>query len=168
MHEGADRGTPYYRSSSKSVHSTLTPLQVDYKLFAQKFGFKGPPSAKASWNALKKKLQKMNSGGTVGMWCVVMSHPLSMLTDVAAPSLTITSAEGSEKAEKNGKKRKVSDDESDSDAEPAQVSSKKKGRKAPLEKAKSKKVAAAPAGDDEDDDEELPVGGMKGEDESSD
>lgn len=43
--------------------ASLIVLKVNYKLFAEKAGFKGAPSAKASWNALKKKIGRLNSGG---------------------------------------------------------------------------------------------------------
>ncbi|KAK5126784.1 hypothetical protein LTR85_009718 [Meristemomyces frigidus] len=130
-----------------AMECTKAPIEVDYKLFAEKVGFKGAPSAKASWNTLKKKLAKFNaSGGSV------------------APSLTITAGDS---PERGGKKRKATDDDdgsgSEVETEPAATKSKKKGRKAPLGGAKGK-VAAAPVEqqeEDQDDDEELPASGMK-------
>ncbi|KAK4545546.1 hypothetical protein LTR36_002896 [Oleoguttula mirabilis] len=133
-----------------AMQCTKVPVEVDYKLFAEKVGFKGTPSAKASWNTLKKKLQKFSESGSS-----------------VAPSLTITPADNPEKASKGSKKRKASDEDdgSNSEAEAAPTKSKKKGRKAPLGAGKGKAAAAAAVDDsqdeDQDDDEELPANGMK-------
>jgi len=39
-----------------AMSCTKSPVEVDYKLFAEKGGFKNAASAKASWNGLKKKM----------------------------------------------------------------------------------------------------------------
>ncbi|EMC94640.1 hypothetical protein BAUCODRAFT_35874 [Baudoinia panamericana UAMH 10762] len=42
------------------------PVEIDYKAFAEKFGFKNANSGKASWHTLKKKLDKLaaSTGGS--------------------------------------------------------------------------------------------------------
>ncbi|KAI7286872.1 hypothetical protein KC345_g925 [Hortaea werneckii] len=119
-----------------AIQSTKAPVEIDYKLFAEKAGLGGAPSAKASWHGLKKKMEKLNGGGVVA---------------VASPGGT-----PSEKAEKGSKKRKVDDVEvEDGEGEgkeeiPPKGKAAKKGRKAPATKAKGKKAAVVKAEAEED------------------
>ncbi|KAK4574362.1 hypothetical protein LTR86_002124 [Recurvomyces mirabilis] len=109
---------------------TKSPVEVDYKLYAEKAGFKNAASAKASWNGLKKKIEKIGGGATV------------------SPSLTIAdSAENSKKRAKGGKKRKGveggEDGAGNGDGESGNSTSKKgppkkKGRQAPSGDTKTK------------------------------
>ncbi|RMZ14241.1 hypothetical protein D0862_02095 [Hortaea werneckii] len=113
-----------------AIQSTKAPVEIDYKVFAEKAGLGGAPSAKASWHGLKKKMEKLNGGGVA----------------VASPGGT-----PNEKTEKGSKKRKVDDDGDDEGGEgdgqkgTPMGKAAKKGRKkaAVVTKAKGKKAAAA-------------------------
>ncbi|KAI7489637.1 hypothetical protein KC351_g1121 [Hortaea werneckii] len=120
-----------------AIQSTKAPVErspkIDYKVFAERAGLGGAPSAKASWHGLKKKMEKLNGGGVV-----------------AVASL---GGATNEKVEKGPKKRKVDDVQEDEDGiegdgkEETSTKGKaaKKGRKAPAAKAKGKKAAAVKA-----------------------
>ncbi|KAI6824612.1 hypothetical protein KC340_g11171 [Hortaea werneckii] len=121
-----------------AIQSTKAPVEIDYKVFAEKAGLGGAPSAKASWHGLKKKMEKLNGGGVA----------------VASPGGT-----PNEKAEKGSKKRKVDDvddegGEGDGKEDTPTGKAAKKGRKAAATKAKGKKAAVvkAEAEEDEQDD----------------
>ncbi|KAI7278546.1 hypothetical protein KC343_g2250 [Hortaea werneckii] len=121
-----------------AIQSTKTPVEIDYKVFAEKAGLGGAPSAKASWHGLKKKMERLNGGGVA----------------VASPGGT-----PNEKAEKGSKKRKVEDvqegedggEGSDKDETSVTGKAAKKGRKAPAAKAKGKKAAVVKAEAEEED-----------------
>ncbi|KAI7164205.1 hypothetical protein KC349_g967 [Hortaea werneckii] len=122
-----------------AIQSTKAPVEIDYKVFAEKAGLGGAPSAKASWHGLKKKMEKLNG--------------------VASPGGT-----PNEKAEKGSKKRKVDDDddeggEGDGKEETPTGKAAKKGRKATATKAKGKKAAVVKAEAEEDEhvDDETPT-----------
>ncbi|KAI7547849.1 hypothetical protein KC331_g4768 [Hortaea werneckii] len=124
-----------------AIQSTKTPVEIDYKVFAEKAGLGGAPSAKASWHGLKKKMEKLNG--------------------VASPGGT-----PNEKAEKGSKKRKADEvqegedgGEGDGKEETPTGKAAKKGRKAPVTKAKGKKAAVvqAEAEVDEHVDDETPT-----------
>ncbi|KAI7221637.1 hypothetical protein KC333_g1567 [Hortaea werneckii] len=126
-----------------AIQSTKAPVEIDYKVFAEKAGLGGAPSAKASWHGLKKKMEKLSGGGVA----------------VASPGGT-----PNEKAEKGSKKRKADDaddegGEEDGKEETPTGKAAKKGRKAPVTKAKGKKAAVVKAEADEDEhaDEETPT-----------
>ncbi|GAB1730081.1 hypothetical protein NU195Hw_g5149t1 [Hortaea werneckii] len=78
-----------------AIQSTKAPVEIDYKVFAEKAGLGGAPSAKASWHGLKKKMERLNGGGGGGGGGGVA---------VASPGGT-----PNEKPEKGSKKRKVDD-----------------------------------------------------------
>ncbi|TKA76761.1 hypothetical protein B0A55_03637 [Friedmanniomyces simplex] len=122
-----------------AMSCSKAPIEVDYKKFAEMFEFKNPASAKATWNSLKKKLNKMSEGNA-----------------------------GETEGKAGGVKRKAADADDDAEhdvmAEEAAPAAKKtikspakKGRKAPV-KGKGEQAAAA------DDDEEMPMGDVKDED----
>ncbi|GAB1735095.1 hypothetical protein NU219Hw_g163t1 [Hortaea werneckii] len=122
-----------------AIQSTKAPVEIDYKVFAEKAGLGGAPSAKASWNGLKKKMEKLNGGAGA----------------VASPGGT-----PNEKTEKGSKKRKVDDDgdneggEGDGKEETPTGKAAKKGRKAvAVTKAKGKKAAVVKAEAEEEEDE---------------
>ncbi|KAK3675265.1 hypothetical protein LTR78_004775 [Recurvomyces mirabilis] len=119
-----------FQHLATAMTCTKSPIEVDYKLYAEKAGFKNAASAKASWNGLKKKIEKVGGGATVSR-----SHTI---TD---------SAENSKKGGKGGKKRKgvegSDDGEGIGDGETKNSSSKKgpakkKGRQAPTSNSKTK------------------------------
>ncbi|RMY56784.1 hypothetical protein D0865_03456 [Hortaea werneckii] len=114
-----------------AIQSTKAPVEIDYKVFAEKAGLGGAPSAKASWHGLKKKMEKLNGGG------------------VAGESLRMG-------AEKGSKKRKIDDvddegGEGDGKEETPTGKAAKKGRKAAASKAKGKKAAAVVKAEVEED-----------------
>ncbi|KAI6822197.1 hypothetical protein KC315_g9050 [Hortaea werneckii] len=121
-----------------AIQSTKAPVEIDYKVFAEKAGLGGAPSAKASWHGLKKKMEKLNGGGGVA---------------VASPGGT-----SDEKVEKGSKKRKVEDVQEDDEGgiegdvkeENSTGKAAKKGRKAPATKTKGKKAAVVKAEAEED------------------
>ncbi|KAI6889629.1 hypothetical protein KC360_g169 [Hortaea werneckii] len=118
-----------------AIQSTKAPVEIDYKVFAEKAGLGGAPSAKASWHGLKKKMEKLNGGGGVA---------------VASPS-----GAPDEKAEKGSKKRKVhevdeEDGEGDGKEEISTAKAAKKGRKAQATNTKGKKAAVVKAEAEED------------------
>ncbi|KAI7359438.1 hypothetical protein KC320_g450 [Hortaea werneckii] len=124
-----------------AIQSTKAPVEIDYKVFAEKAGLGGAPSAKASWHGLKKKMERLNGAGGGG-------------AAVASPGGTPI-----EKAEKGSKKRKVDDvqegedgSEGDGKEETSTMGkAAKKGRKAPASKSKGKKTAAVKAEAEEED-----------------
>ncbi|KAK3655158.1 hypothetical protein LTR56_003579 [Elasticomyces elasticus] len=110
-----------------AMNCTKTPIEIDYKKFAEMFEYKNANSSKAVWHGLKKKLEKMSAAGE--------------------------GASGETK-EKGGVKRKATDDDAEEsgDESPVKKTAKspaaKKGRKAP---AKGKGTVEA----DEDGEEEV-------------
>ncbi|KAK3720136.1 hypothetical protein LTR37_003960 [Vermiconidia calcicola] len=136
-----------------AMKSMKGELNVDYAKFATRCGLKNANSAKASWHAVKRKLDKMDNGAVV------------------EPSLTITpSAEtvaaSDERKEERRKKRRADDSEASNDEVEMLKTKKgktmgKKGRMAPFG-GKPAGFAPIDDGDDdgEDDDEELPVATM--------
>lgn len=44
----------------------MLDLQVEYERLARRLGYKNAHSAKAAWNALRKKLDKVAEGAPVG------------------------------------------------------------------------------------------------------
>ncbi|KAI7238462.1 hypothetical protein KC330_g2549 [Hortaea werneckii] len=115
-----------------AIQSTKAPVEIDYKVFAEKAGLGGAPSAKASWHGLKKKMEKLNGA--------------------ASPCST-----PNEKADKGSKKRKVVEvqegedgGEGDGKEEIPIGKAAKKGRKTPVTKAKGKKAAVVKTEADED------------------
>lgn len=42
---------------------TKSPVEIDYAKFAARFGFKNSNSSKASWHAIKKKLDRVAAEG---------------------------------------------------------------------------------------------------------
>ncbi|KAI7352142.1 hypothetical protein KC331_g13277 [Hortaea werneckii] len=118
-----------------AIQSTKAPVEIDYKVFAEKAGLGGAPSAKASWHGLKKKMEKLNGGG------------VAVASSGGTPN---------EKAEKGSKKRKIDDvddegGEGDGKEETPTGKAAKKGRKAAASKAKGKKAAAVVKAEVEED-----------------
>ncbi|KAK5110270.1 hypothetical protein LTR62_006123 [Meristemomyces frigidus] len=87
-----------------AMSCTKAPVEVDYKAFAEKGKFKNAASAKASWNSLKKKLEKIGSGGSVAAAPDIEEAPT---TDMKGDKKRMASESVDEDKDEDGEKPKT-------------------------------------------------------------
>ena len=130
---------------------TKAPVQIDYAKFAERHGYKNQASGKASWVALKKKLDKMATvGSTCGKSILSQAQSVPRLISCQAPALLITTNEPAKAPA--AKKRKIVDDKNGDEG--ITVASEKYGAKSGTGAAAGARAACYAS--DYDDEELLP------------